>query len=386
MITLIVFLLVLSILVLVHELGHFLMARLFKIRVEEFGLGFPPRALGSYKNKFGKRVKVVGNQDFEALSLNEDENIQPKAGSTIFSLNWLPLGGFVKIKGENGQNRDESDSFGAKPIWQRAGVLVAGVIMNVILAWFLFSLGYLIGLPQTTEELGQKAIVSKQAVLVADVLAESPAAQAGIKVGDRILMVAKTTVANEKQLQDAVSLRADQETEFLVLRDEKEIKLNIVPNFNITNDRAVIGVSIFSTGTVRYPFFSAFIEGARTTIWTLKAIFFAFIGLFKDMFSGVNVGDQFAGPIGIANITGQAARLGFVYLLQFAALLSLNLAIINILPFPALDGGRLVFLLVEKIKGVPVKKELENLLNNIGFMLLMILIIFITIKDVIKLF
>ncbi|MDD2584540.1 MAG: RIP metalloprotease RseP [Bacteroidales bacterium] len=386
MITLIIFLLVLSVLVLVHELGHFLIARLFKIRVEEFGLGFPPRALGYYKNKFGKRVKLVGSKDFEELSTSEDENLQPKKGSTIFSLNYLPLGGFVKIKGENGQNRNEPDSFGAKPIWQRAGVLVAGVIMNVILAWFLFSIGYLIGLPQTTDELGSKAIVSEQAVLVADVLSDSPAAEAGILVGDRITMVAQEKVLNEKQLQDAVSTRADQETEFLVLRDDKEIKLNIVPSSNLNEGRAVIGISIFSTGTVRYPFFSALYEGAKTAAWTLKAIFLAFIGLFKDLFTGVSVGDQFAGPIGIANITGQAARLGFVYLLQFAALLSLNLAIINILPFPALDGGRLMFLLVEKIKGAPVKKEIENLLNNIGFILLMILIIFITVKDVIKLF
>jgi regulator of sigma E protease len=147
-----------------------------------------------------------------------------------------------------------------------------------------------------------------------------------------------------------------------------------------------MGIAIFSAGTVRYPFFSALVEGAKTVVWTLKEIVLAFGTLFSDIFSGVNVGDQFAGPIGIASITGQAARLGFIYLLQFTALLSLNLAIINILPFPSLDGGRIIFLLVEKLKGRPIRKELENMANNIGFLLLMVLIIFITFKDIIKLF
>lgn len=386
MMTIIVFLLVLSILVLSHEAGHFLTARLFKIRVEEFGLGFPPRALGWYKNKFGKRAKVKGSKSFSDLSQSEDENLQPQVGSTIFSLNWLPLGGFVRIKGENGDNINDPDSFASKPIWQRAVVLVAGVFMNIVLAWFLFSVGYIVGLPQTTEELGPKAVVSSQSVLVADVLSDSPAALAGVKVGDIILEVNGQKIHTEKLLQEIVSSQFDKETDFLINRGGEDVYLRIKPQKISEEGRAVIGVSIFNTGIVRYPFFNSFIEGAKTSFQMLKAILLAFFSLFKDMFSGVNVSDQFAGPIGIANITGQAAKMGFVYLLQFAALLSLNLAIINILPFPALDGGRLVFLLIEKIKRGPVKKEVENLLNNIGFILLIILIIFITIKDVIKFF
>lgn len=384
MTTTIVFLLVLSLLVLVHEFGHFSTARYFGIRVTEFGLGFPPRAIGWYRNKFGKKVKVIGGRSFESLEASESEAVQPKKGETIYSLNWLPLGGFVKIKGENGDDRNDSDSFGAKPIWQRIIVLVAGVSMNVILAWLLFSVGYLIGLPQTTNDLGPKAIVSEQAVLVAEVLADSPAAKSGFLAGDKIIRANDTLVNTENSLQEIIASRADLETEVLISRAEEELSLTVIPE--ISGERAVIGVSIFAAGTVRYPFFSALIEGAKTTIWTLKEIFLAFGGLFKDMFSGVNVGDQLAGPIGIANITGQAARLGFVYLLQFTALLSLNLAVINILPVPALDGGRVLFLLIEKLRGKPVKKELENLINNISFLLLMILIIFITSKEVIGLF
>lgn len=384
MITAIVFILVLSVLVLVHELGHFSVARRFGIRIEEFGLGFPPRAIGWYKNKFGKRIKVSGTRTFSSLEDSEDEKLQPKKGATIYSLNWLPLGGFVKIKGENGDNRNDEDSFGAKPIYQRALVLVAGVVMNVVLAWFLFSLGYMIGSPQTTDDLGRNAKVSEQAVLVADVLADSPAALAGLEAGDKILAVEGLKIENESKLQEIIGTRGGMETKILINRNGEEKVIIAIPEKS--GERAVVGINIFAAGKISYPFFSALVEGVKTTAWTLKAIVLAFIGLFRDMFSGVSVGDQFAGPIGIANITGQAARMGFVYLLQFTALLSLNLAVLNIFPFPALDGGRLIFLLAEKLKGRPVRKTIENLMNNLGFLLLIILIIFITIKDVIKLF
>ncbi|NCN21939.1 RIP metalloprotease RseP [Candidatus Falkowbacteria bacterium] len=384
MITVIVFLLVLSVLVLAHELGHFSVARRFGIRIEEFGLGFPPRAVGWYKNKFGKRVKVSGTRTFASLEESENQKLHPKKGATIYSLNWLPLGGFVKIKGQDGDNKNDEDSFAAKPIYQRALVLVAGVVMNIVLAWFLFSIGYMIGLPQTTNDLGKRARVSEQSVLVADVLADSPAAVAGLEAGDKILAVEGLKITTESGLQEVIGNRGDMETEILINRNGEE--KTILANPKKSNDRAVIGISIFAAGKISYPFFSALTEGAKTTTWTLEAIVLAFIGLFRDMFSGVSVGDQFAGPIGIANITGQAARMGLVYLLQFMALLSLNLAVLNILPFPALDGGRLLFLLIEKLKGSPVRKTFENLMNNLGFLLLILLIIFITVKDVIKLF
>jgi len=141
-----------------------------------------------------------------------------------------------------------------------------------------------------------------------------------------------------------------------------------------------------AAGTVSYPFFSSIVEGLKLTGWMLKEIFVAFGGLISNLFSGESVGAEFAGPIGIANITGQAARLGFVYLLQFTALLSLNLAVINILPFPALDGGRILFLFVEKLKGKPVRRDVEAIAHNIGFILLIALVIFVTYKDIIKLF
>ncbi len=388
MLTLIIFLVVLSILVLAHEIGHFTTAKMFKIKVEEFGIGFPPRAVGFYKNKKNKRTIVRGRESWEKLNSNESDSVKPRDNATIYSVNWLPLGGFVKIKGENGEGKNEADSFSSKSIWKRAIVLAAGVIMNIILAWFLYSAGYIIGLPQATSEdnLGKNAIVSESAVALVEITSDSPAEKAGLEVGDIILEVNGEKINDQSELQNLISGEEGNLVKLLVLRDEENIEIELQPEYDDQEQRALMGVAIFSTGTVRYPFFDSVIEGAKLTGWTLKEIVLAFGNLFKDIFNGVKVGDQFAGPVGIANYTGQAANMGFVYLLQFMAILSLNLAIINILPFPALDGGRILFLIIEKIKGRPVKKEIENIVNNIGFYLLIALIIFITFKDIMRLF
>lgn len=383
--TIVIFVLVLSFLVFGHELGHFFTARRFGVKAEEFGFGFPPRGIGVYKNKHGKWRFVFGNRSVESLETAEDSNLHPATGSTVYSLNWLPLGGFVKIKGENGEGENDKDSFSYQKIWKRIIILSAGVIMNVILAWFLFSVGYMIGMPQSTDTLGKSAIVSEPKVMIATVMPDSPAFAAGLKEGDAVLRINNIEVATDKSLQDIVAQNSGKEITLSVLRGDKEETILVTPSAR-DSERATIGVAIFSAGLVRYPFFPALIEGAKTTVWMTQQIFVAFFNLFKDIFAGHKVGDQFAGPVGIATITGQAARLGFSYLLQFTALLSLNLAVINILPLPALDGGRILFLLIEKIKGKPMKREIEAVIHNMGFLLLIALILFITYRDIIKLF
>lgn len=382
--TIIIFIVVLSVLVFAHELGHFATARFLGVRTDEFGLGFPPRAIGFYRNRTGKWQKVLGSRSFESLENAKNSEHIPATGSTIYSLNWLPIGGFVKIKGENGEGENDPDSFATKKVWQRILILSAGVIMNVVLAWILFSIGYFIGLPQATSDLGKNAQVMDARVAITEVLENSPASQAGLKAGDFILSVDNQLVALEQDVQDLIAVRADQEVNLLIARDGDE--QNIVVRPEKKGEGAVIGVGIMAAGTVRYPFFNAIIEGAKTTGWMLKEIVVAFYSLLKNLVSGQAVGGEFAGPVGIASITGQAARLGFAYLLQFTALLSLNLAVINILPFPALDGGRILFILIEKIKGTPVRKNVEGFIHNLGFILLIALIIFVTYKDVIKLF
>lgn len=384
--TVIIFVLVLSVIVFIHELGHFLTARGFGIKTEEFGLGFPPRAVGIYKNKKGKRRWVFGNRSVESLETSAREELHPGEKATIYSLNWLPIGGFVKIKGENGEGQNDANSFAFKKIWQRVIVLAAGVIMNVVLAWFLFFVGYLIGMPQSTDSVSKNAIISESSIMISSVIAGSPAEDAGLKAGDAILQVNGEAVGTEVSLQNAVAKSDGQAANILIRREGIEQTVSVVPLIRESGQRATIGVAIYAGGIVRYPFFSALIEGAKTCAWMIEEIFGAFADLITGIFKGQSVAGQFAGPVGIASITGQAARLGFAYLLQFVALLSLNLAVLNILPFPALDGGRILFLIIEKVKGKPVKREVENAIHNIGFFLLIALVIFITYKDIAKLF
>ncbi|PLX20896.1 RIP metalloprotease RseP [Candidatus Parcubacteria bacterium] len=370
MFTVIIFLAVLSVLVLAHELGHFLTARRYGAKAEEFGLGFPPRAVGVYKSTDGSWKKVFGSREVE------------DAADTVYSLNWLPLGGFVKIKGEDGESEDP-DSFVSKKMWQKAVILVAGVTMNIILAFVLISFGYMIGFPQTIDNNSEGKVIDQQ-IQVVDLLEGSAADLAGVKPGDVVTGIDGIDFENFEALQNYVNENVGNEITYEVRRGYEEMEFVLIPEVREETNRGGVGVSIVETGTVKYSFFRAIWEGMKTTVVITWMIFLAFLGLIRDLVMGSGVSADVAGPVGIAVITGQAARLGFAHLLQFTALLSINLAIINILPIPALDGGRLLFLAIEKIKGKPMKKETEALVHNIGFLLLMLLILVVTFKEVSK--
>lgn len=380
MFTVLIFIVVLSVLVFAHELGHFWTARKLGVKAEEFGFGFPPRAVGFYKDVQGKWRHFWGNRTLEELPAGQEP------ADTVYSLNWLPIGGFVRIKGENGEGKQEADSFAAKPLWRRALILAAGVIMNIILAAALLSVGYMIGMPQALDEVGTSARISQAQVYVVEVLPDSPAQLAKLEAGDVIVSVNGQAISSSAELQTIVGAAAGIETDFLIKGETGERQVKMSPRAMTDTGKAGIGVSIYAAGTVSYPFFIAIWEGIKTTGLMFWAIIVAFALLIKDLFLGVSVGSQVAGPVGIATLTGQVASLGFAYLLQFMALLSLNLALINILPFPALDGGRLLFLLIEKFKGKPVRQSVEAWIHTIGFWLLIILIVVVTYKDIARLF
>ncbi len=371
LLTVIVFFLVLGLLVLAHELGHFLSARRFGVKAEEFGFGFPPRIFGLYK-KDGKWRKVWG-----------DKKISDAPG-TIYSFNWIPLGGFVKIKGENGETK-EADSFTAKSIWRRAVMLSAGVIMNIALAAFIIIIGLMIGLPQMLQDLPAGVKVKSSMIQIVDVVPDSPAAKADFKVGDILLNIDKQTFSRYAQVQDFVNEHNGQELSYTIKRGQDLINKQVTPITMASTGKGGIGIGIAEVGIVRYPWYLAIVEGLKSTGLLLWAIILGFVGLLGRIFSGQNVSAEVAGPVGIATLTGQMVAMGWVYVLQFTAILSLNLAVINILPIPALDGGRLVFLLIEKIRGKPVRQEIEALIHNIFFILLLLLIFLITFKDVAKL-
>jgi regulator of sigma E protease len=372
--TIITFVIVLSILVFVHELGHFMTARKFGVKAEEFGLGFPPRAIGWYKNTSGKWSQTKKGQEVT------------DAADTIYSLNWIPLGGFVKIKGENGEEKNDKDSFAARPVWQRFLILAAGVTMNVVLAMVLLGIGYMIGLPQSTTNVGKYAKIENPKVQIYEIMPNSPADKAKLTAGDIILSIDGSEVKTESEMQNLIGAKSGQEITLKIKHLNEEQEKKVTPEFNNEAQKGLIGVAITSTATVSYPWYIAIWQGIKSAIFLLWMIIVALYELIKNLIIGAPIAGQVAGPIGIATITGQAARLGIAYLLQFTALLSLNLAVINFIPFPALDGGRSLFLLLEKIKGRPVKKETEAIVHNIGFILLMLLVVVVTFKDVLNFF
>lgn len=352
--TLIVFIFILGLLVFVHELGHFVAARKNGVKVEEFGFGFPPRIFGI------------------------------KKGETIYSINWIPLGGFVKIKGETGEYEEESDSFAHKKIWQRALILSSGVGMNFVLAAVLLSFGFMIGLPQVVDgDLGSAKIRDAK-IQIVQVLENTPAEEAGLEVGDTILSVDGQKSDSVVNLQNYIDEKIDVPVKFEFERDEEMFQKEIVPIRLTETSKGGIGVGLLKSGIVSYPWYFAVWKGAESTVLFTKEILVALYELIKNLIVAQKVAVDLSGPVGIAVLTGQVARMGFIYLLQFTAMLSVNLAVINFLPFPALDGGRILFLVIEKIRRKPVSQKIENLIHNIGFALLMVLVVLVTYRDIVR--
>lgn len=356
MMTLLIFIAVLSVLVLVHELGHFLMALKMRMDVEEFGIGFPPRAYSIKKN------------------------------GITYSINWVPLGGFVKIKGESGQHKDESDSFAAKPMWQRLVVLVAGVVMNLVLAAVIFSIGYMVGLPGTVDEATHpSAQVEDASVQIVSVLSNSPAEEAELPPGSEIIALDNTKVESASDARNYIKERGDEGVQIAVMTPQggEEI-FHLSPAQLEQIDGKGVGIALVGTGTVSYPPHIAVVQGVSTTGVMTWEVTKAFGRVVRNLVVGEEIGVDLSGPVGIAVMTGQAADMGFVYLMQFTAILSINLAVINILPLPALDGGRVLFLAIEKVRGRPANENFEALMHNLGFALLMLLVILVTYRDLVR--
>ncbi|MEA1929284.1 MAG: RIP metalloprotease RseP [Patescibacteria group bacterium] len=373
--TIILFILILGVLIFVHELGHFLTAKKFGIRVDEFGLGFPPRL------------------------------ISRRRGETEYSLNILPLGGFVKIFGENPDEEslggpDRRRSLTSQPRWVQALVLVAGVGFNLIFAWLLISVGFMAGLPTPVESRADAAFSSPAKLVIAQVMSESPAAGAGLQIGDELvyLKVGKQTSPTGDQLTpEAVG-------QFVVQYPEEEITVGyrrgqifaqklsplrtttMVPQAGILADQPAIGIGTDRIAVLKLSPLPALWEGLKLTAQLTYLTVTSLIDLIARAIQGQGSFAQVTGPIGLVSLVGSAAHLGWIYLLNFTAFISINLAVINLAPFPALDGGRLLFLLIEKIKGSIIKPAVANIVNLAGFALLIILMLVVTYHDIIKLF
>lgn len=366
--TLVIFILVLGVLVLAHEFGHFFAAKKSGMRVEEFGFGFPPRMFGLQKLN-GKWTWVWGHKEV------------PDKEQTVYSINWIPFGGFVKIMGENNEHADDSRSFINRPFWARLVTLVAGVGMNVVLAWVLLSAALVVGLPagiDNPKDFSAHAQLKNPQIGVEALVKDFPAEKAGIQPGDVIVAVDGRGFPDASALRDYIRARAGAQFDFQIERLSQRLEIRVASLAHPPDDQGPTGMSLTSFGKLTVPWYAAPWVGAKATYIQTLNILDGLWRLVTGRIALSNVG----GPVKIAQLTGEVGRMGLVYLMQFTATLSLNLAILNILPFPALDGGRVFLLLVEKIRGRRNNQRLEQWINTVGFVFLILLMILVTIKDV----
>ena len=369
-ITIVTFFFILGIIVLVHEAGHFVAARRGGIKVEEFGLGLPPRVFGMYKDVDGK-WKLVGPKT-------------PSATNTIWSLNWIPLGGFVKIKGEEGQLASDPDSFANKSIGRRMWVLSAGVSMNVVLAMVLLTIGLMIGLPQALDDTTIPAVarVSDEEIRIVQVLEGSPAAKAGLTSADRLVSIDDQHFTEIEPLQNYIDSKIGETVTLQIERKGDMVSSELVPEILPETERGGMGVALVRVGLVSYPWYVAWWYGISQTFQMIGAILVGFFMIIKSLIVSQQLIGEVYGPVGIATLVGDAVDLGFLYVLQLTAALSVIIAVINYLPFPALDGGRVLFLMIEAIRRKPINQKIEAALHNAGFALLMILVLIVTYRDI----
>lgn len=350
-ISILVFIIILGLLVLVHEFGHFIVAKKSGMHVEEFGIGFPPRLFGV------------------------------RRGETLYSINAVPLGGFVKILGENNEFADNPRSFINKPFFPRLLTLIAGVLMNFVFAWLLFSVGLGFGLPTVVGEgqaLPNHAHISNPGISILGVDPGSPAEKAGIHEGDTILDIDGKNFQTIEQLSAYVKSKQGSNIHIDLNRGSQNLSVSVLAREKLPVDQGPIGVSLGLVGFLSYPWYLALFEGFKVTLGVIASIWTTFTQLLVHGKGLASLG----GPIRIAALTNQVTKLGISYIIQFAAFLSVNLGILNILPFPALDGGRVLFLLIEKIRGKRNNQKMENLANTIGFALLIALVLIISFRDV----
>ena len=336
-------------LLILHEFGHFIIAKKFGVDVEEFGVGYPPRL-------FGKKFK-----------------------GTLYSLNLIPFGAFVKIKGEQGGIED-ARSFNGKPIWQRCLIIIGGVASFWLVAMILLSIVFAMGVSQAIPD-DEEAINAK--VQIVGITANSPAEQAGLKVGDTIKEFTKV-----KEVQEFTEKYKGQEVVLTIERQGEVLDVSLTPRISPPEGQGAMGIALVRTVEKSYPWYLAPIKGIEACVSLTGSIITGLFQVFAGLVTGNGLppGSQLMGPIGIGSMMTQAVQIGTAYYLQFIALISIYLAIFNILPIPALDGGKLIFLGIEAIRRKPVSQKIEQNITGFFFLLLIFLLVFITFKDIQRLF
>ncbi|OGG67310.1 hypothetical protein A3I99_03780 [Candidatus Kaiserbacteria bacterium RIFCSPLOWO2_02_FULL_45_11b] len=361
--SILIFFLVLFVLILVHEWGHFIAAKKTGMRVDEFGIGFPPKLFGV------------------------------KKGETEYTFNALPIGGFVRIFGENPAalediDGDKARAFGSRPYWAQAVVLVAGVTMNVIFAWFLFLVTFMIGVPTLVEE---ATAGPKASLYVSAILPDSPLS-GQLPAGSSILSLtsptSELTDPKPTTFSEFIQAQAGVPVDITYTFGDESGVVTVTPQAGLipgNEEKVAVGVELAMVETKSYTVWGAITASLQATYSGLVNIAVGLTTLLVDSVMGTADLSQVAGPIGIVGMVGDAATFGIVALLTFTAMISLNLAVINMLPIPALDGGRLLFVVFEAITRKPINPVWMGRVNLVGFALLMLLMILVTWSDISKL-
>ncbi len=356
--TILAVLLVFTFLVVIHEWGHFVVARRNGVRVDEFGVGFPPRLWGKKKN------------------------------GVLYSVNALPLGGFVKIKGETGDDKSK-DSFSGQRAWVKTKILLAGVTMNLIFAYLLVTLLVATGMPPlitgSMPAFGpvQPHAMGPNHLMVLQVSKDSLAQQAGLKTGDWILSANGEAVTTVEGFRNFTKSHAGSEVRFVVESDQRQRDVIVrLPGQDSGN--GIFGVATMPEQLYRYDWWAAPLAAAVMIGQMTWATLAAFGGLITNLFLHAKVSEGVTGPIGITAIFGEVFKFGWRYLIALVASISLSLAIINALPIPALDGGRLLIVVLDKM-GLKVSGRVENLVHIAGFAALILLMIIVSVTDITRL-
>ena len=348
-------------LLVLHEFGHFITARRLGVKVEEFGIGIPPR-LFSFKFK-----------------------------DTLYSINLLPFGAFVKIPGLDEATDPEDYKFMmGKPIWQRALILLGGVVSFWIIGAILFSIVFGLGVPQAITDDELDAVNPE--ILISSISVDSPAEQAGLVPGDIVKKVrgleGEVEIVKVNQLIDYTNNHKGQEITLTIMRMNDVFEVNIIPRIDPPSGEGAIGIGLVRTSYKSFPWWQAPLKGIETTFNLSIAVVEGWYNVLKSLVlgNGVPKSVKFVGPIGLFQLVNQAAQVGIVYFIQFIAMIAVYLAVFNILPIPALDGGKLLFLAIEKIKGKPVDPMTEQKITAVFFGIFLILMLIISIKDIGRLF
>jgi len=345
-------------LMVLHEFGHFILAKKFGVKVEEFGLGYPPRILGK------------------------------KIGETLYSLNLLPFGAFIKIYGEIERIKSPR-SFTGRPFWQRALIILGGVISFWVISAILLSIVMGLGMPSIIEDEQDHNLINPK-VQIASIVPDSPAEKAGLKVGDSIIKFQITNyqipITKVAEVQDLTNKSKGREVTLTIQRGKEVFDINLVPRISPPSGEGPMGITLVRTALKSYPWYIAPIEGIKETvnltIMVLEGWGQALINLIQKKPTGV----ELMGPVGIFNLFTQVSRLGLTYFLQFVAVISIFVALFNLIPIPVTDGGKLFILFIEKIRGKALNQKIEQNLDIVFFALLIALMIWVTIKDIARLF